>query len=345
LPDSGKHILTLGIESSCDETAAAVLRDGRELLSNVISTQIPLHRKYGGVVPEIASRRHIVNVMPVIDEALQKAEVALSDVNQVAVTYGPGLVGALLVGVSAAKALAFARNVPLIGVNHLEGHIFANFLSHKELEPPFMALVVSGGHTALIHVVGYNHFLLMGQTRDDAAGEAFDKIARVMGLPYPGGPEIDRLAAKGDENAVDFPRALREKGNYEFSFSGLKSAVLNYLNEMQMKRIAVNKADVAASFQKAVIEVLVQKSLEALSETKLDTLVLAGGVAANSALEHRLREASAEHGIRFYYPDKILCTDNAAMIACRGYYQSRAGLFSDLRLNAVPGLSLQSVEA
>lgn len=345
MPDSGKHILTLGIESSCDETAAAVLRDGRELLSNVISTQIPLHRKYGGVVPEIASRRHIVNVMPVIDEALQKAEVALSDVNQVAVTYGPGLVGALLVGVSAAKALAFARNVPLIGVNHLEGHIFANFLSHKELEPPFMALVVSGGHTALIHVVGYNHFLLMGQTRDDAAGEAFDKIARVMGLPYPGGPEIDRLAAKGDENAVDFPRALREKGNYEFSFSGLKSAVLNYLNEMQMKRIAVNKADVAASFQKAVIEVLVQKSLEALSETKLDTLVLAGGVAANSALEHRLREASAEHGIRFYYPDKILCTDNAAMIACRGYYQSRAGLFSDLRLNAVPGLSLQSVEA
>lgn len=337
--------MTLGIESSCDETAAAVLRDGRELLSNVISTQIPLHRKYGGVVPEIASRRHIVNVMPVIDEALQKAEVALSDVDQVAVTYGPGLVGALLVGVSAAKALAFARNVPLIGVNHLEGHIFANFLSHKELEPPFMALVVSGGHTALIHVVGYNHFLLMGQTRDDAAGEAFDKIARVMGLPYPGGPEIDRLAAKGDENAVDFPRALREKGNYEFSFSGLKSAVLNYLNEMQMKRIAVNKADVAASFQKAVIEVLVQKSLEALSETKLDTLVLAGGVAANSALEHRLREASAEHGIRFYYPDKILCTDNAAMIACRGYYQSRAGLFSDLRLNAVPGLSLQSVEA
>ena len=345
MPDSGKHILTLGIESSCDETAAAVLRDGRELLSNVISTQIPLHRKYGGVVPEIASRRHIVNVMPVIDEALQKAEVALSDVDQVAVTYGPGLVGALLVGVSAAKALAFARNVPLIGVNHLEGHIFANFLSHKELEPPFMALVVSGGHTALIHVVGYNHFLLMGQTRDDAAGEAFDKIARVMGLPYPGGPEIDRLAAKGDENAVDFPRALREKGNYEFSFSGLKSAVLNYLNEMQMKRIEVNKADVAASFQKAVIEVLVQKSLEALSETKLDTLVLAGGVAANSALEHRLREASAEHGIRFYYPDKILCTDNAAMIACRGYYQSRAGLFSDLRLNAVPGLSLQSVEA
>ncbi len=340
-----KDILTLGIESSCDETAAAVLRGGRELLSNVISTQIPLHRKYGGVVPEIASRRHIVNVMPVIDEALRNAEVTLPDIDQIAVTYGPGLVGALLVGVSAAKALAFARNVPLIGVNHLEGHIFANFLSHTELKPPFMALVVSGGHTALIHVIGYNHFALMGQTRDDAAGEAFDKIARVMGLPYPGGPEIDKLAAVGDEDAVDFPRALREKGNYEFSFSGLKSAVLNYLNEMKMKNMEVNRADVAASFQKAVIEVLVQKSLEALSETNLDTLVLAGGVAANSALEHRLREASAEHGIRFYYPDKILCTDNAAMIACRGYYQSQAGLFSDLRLNAVPGLSLQSVEA
>lgn len=340
-----KDILTLGIESSCDETAAAVLRGGRELLSNVISTQIPLHRKYGGVVPEIASRRHIVNVMPVIDEALRNAEVGLPDIDQIAVTYGPGLVGALLVGVSAAKALAFARNVPLIGVNHLEGHIFANFLSHTELKPPFMALVVSGGHTALIHVIGYNHFALMGQTRDDAAGEAFDKIARVMGLPYPGGPEIDKLAAAGDEDAVDFPRALREKGNYEFSFSGLKSAVLNYLNEMKMKNMEVNRADVAASFQKAVIEVLVQKSLEALSETNLDTLVLAGGVAANSALERRLREASAEHGIHFYYPDKILCTDNAAMIACRGYYQSRAGLFSNLRLNAVPGLSLQNVEA
>ena len=340
-----KDILTLGIESSCDETAAAVLRGGRELLSNVISTQIPLHRKYGGVVPEIASRRHIVNVMPVIDEALRNAEVALPDIDQIAVTHGPGLVGALLVGVSAAKALAFARNVPLIGVNHLEGHIFANFLSHTELKPPFMALVVSGGHTALIHVIGYNHFALMGQTRDDAAGEAFDKIARVMGLPYPGGPEIDKLAIVGDEDAVDFPRALREKGNYEFSFSGLKSAVLNYLNEMKMKNMEVNRADVAASFQKAVIEVLVQKSLEALSETNLDTLVLAGGVAANSALERRLREASAEHGIHFYYPDKILCTDNAAMIACRGYYQSRAGLFSDLRLNAVPGLSLQNVEA
>ena len=342
MPDS-EDILTLGVESSCDETAAAVLRGGRTLLSNVISTQIPVHRKYGGVVPEIASRRHIVNVMPVIDEALQEAGVALEDIRQVAVTYGPGLVGALLVGVSAAKALAFARNIPLIGVNHLEGHIFANFLSHEELEPPFMALVVSGGHTALIRVQGYNHFTLMGQTRDDAAGEAFDKVARVMGLPYPGGPEIDKLAAQGDADAIDFPRALREKGNYEFSFSGLKSAVLNYLNEMKMKRVEIDKANVAASFQKAVIEVLVQKSLEALSEAGMKTLVLAGGVAANSALERRLREAADAHNIRFYFPSKILCTDNAAMIACRGYYQSRAGIFSDLSLNAVPGLSLKDV--
>ena len=344
LPES-EELLTLGIESSCDETAAAVLRGGRTLLSNVISTQIPLHRKYGGVVPEIASRRHIVNVMPVIDAALKQSGVALSDINQIAVTYGPGLAGALLVGVSAAKALAFAQNVPIIGVNHLEGHIFANFLSHMELVPPFIALVVSGGHTALIHVRDYNHFTLMGQTRDDAAGEAFDKVARVLGLPYPGGPEIDKIAAEGDENAIDFPQALRERGNYEFSFSGLKSAVLNYLNEMKMKHIEVNQADVAASFQKAVIEVLVQKSLEALNEVKLDTLALAGGVAANSALEVRLREAAEKQDIRFYFPSKTLCTDNAAMIACRGYYQSKAGHFSGLRLNAVPGLSLADVEA
>ena len=335
--------LTLGIESSCDETAAAVLRGGRELLSNVISTQIPVHQKFGGVVPEIASRNHIVNVMPVIDEALQSAGVELAEIGQVAVTYGPGLVGALLVGVSAAKALAFARGIPLIGVNHLEGHIFANFLSHRDLEPPFMALVVSGGHTALVHVKGYNRFLLMGQTRDDAAGEAFDKVARVMGLPYPGGPEIDRLAAEGDPDAIDFPRALQEKGNYEFSFSGLKSAVLNYLNAMKMKGLPIHPANVAASFQKAVVEVLAVKALEALAETGLDTLVLAGGVAANGALETRLEDAARSHGFRFYVPSRILCTDNAAMIACRGYYQAEEGRVSDLSLNAVPGLGLSDV--
>ena len=339
-----KERLTLAIESSCDETSAAVLRGGRTLLSNIISTQIQVHQKFGGVVPEIASRKHIVNIMPVIDEALRQAAVKLADIDQVAVTYGPGLVGALLVGVSAAKSLAFSLGVPLIGVNHLEGHIFANFLSSPELEPPFMALVVSGGHTSLVEVRGYNHFKLMGQTRDDAAGEAFDKVARVMGLPYPGGPQIDRLAKEGNPLAIDFPRALQEKGNYEFSFSGLKSAVLNYLNSMKLKHQEVNRADVAASFQRAVIEVLVAKAIEAMQQTGMKTLVLAGGVAANSALEGRLREAAREQGIQFYYPNTVLCTDNAAMIGCRGYYQSLAGHFSDLYLNAVPGLDLVDIE-
>ena len=340
-----EEILTLAIESSCDETSAAVLRGGRCVLSNIISTQIPVHQKFGGVVPEIASRKHIVNIMPVIDEALRKAEVSLADIQQVAVTYGPGLVGALLVGVSAAKSLAFSLGVPLIGVNHLEGHIFENFLSAPELEPPFMALVVSGGHTSLVHVKGYNHFSLMGQTRDDAAGEAFDKVARVMGLPYPGGPQIDRLAKEGNPQAIDFPKALQEKGNYEFSFSGLKSAVLNYLNSMKLKGQEINKADVAASFQNSVIKVLIAKAMEAMEQTGMDTLVLAGGVAANSALESRLRAAAEARGVKFYYPSHILCTDNAAMIGCRAYYQGQAGGYSDLYLNAVPGLKLQDVAA
>lgn len=336
--------LTLAVESSCDETAAAVLRGGRTVLSNVISTQIPLHQKFGGVVPEIASRRHIVNIIPVIDEAIRQAGVERRELDQVAVTYGPGLVGALLVGVSVAKALAFALGIPLVGVNHLEGHIFANFLSDRELEPPFVALVVSGGHTALVHVKGYNRFALMGQTRDDAAGEAFDKVARVMGLPYPGGPQIDRLAKEGDPMAVDFPQALRGDGSYEFSFSGLKSAVLNYLNNMRQKGVEVCRADVAASFQRAVVEILAEKSFEALKEAELDTLVLAGGVAANSSLEARLRREAEARGIRFAYPSPVLCTDNAAMIACRGFYQARAGRFSDGYLNAVPGLGLSDVE-
>ena len=331
--NNSEERLTLGIESSCDETAAAVLRGGRELLSNIISTQIPIHQKFGGVVPEIASRKHIVNVMPVVDEALRTAGVKLSDIDQIAVTYGPGLVGALLVGVSAAKALAFAQDIPLIGVNHLEGHIFANFLSAQELKPPFMALVVSGGHTALVEVKDYNKFRMMGQTRDDAAGEAFDKVARVMGLPYPGGPQIDRLAKEGNPKAIDFPRALVKSGDYEFSFSGLKSAVLNYLNAQKMKNIEVNRADVAASFQDAVIEVLIAKALEAMRETNMDTLVL----------EDRLRAAAEENEIKFYFPSRILCTDNAAMIACRGYYQALDGGFSDLYLNAVPGLGLNDV--
>ena len=342
--NNNEDILTLALESSCDETSCAILKGGRTILSNIISTQIPIHQKFGGVVPEIASRKHIVNVMPVIDEALRVAGVELKDINQVAVTYGPGLVGALLVGVSAAKALAFALDVPLIGVNHLEGHIFANFLSTPDLEPPFMALVVSGGHTSLVHVKGYNSFSLMGQTRDDAAGEAFDKVARVMGLPYPGGPQIDRLAKEGNPLAIDFPQALQQKGNYEFSFSGLKSAVLNYLNSMKLKKQEVNKADVAASFQRAVIEVLTAKALEALNQTGLKKLVLAGGVAANSALEARLREAAKANNIEFFYPSTILCTDNAAMIGCRGYYQSIIGDFANPYLNAVPALELTDRE-
>ncbi len=330
--------LTLGIETSCDETSAAILRGTRELLSCVIATQIPIHQKYGGVVPEIASRNHILSILPVVEQALDEAGTALSEIDQVAVTYGPGLVGALLVGVSAAKSLAFSLDVPLIGVNHLEGHIFANFLAHAELTPPFMALVVSGGHTALVDVADYETFRLMGRTRDDAAGEAFDKVARVMGLPYPGGPEIDRLAREGNPAAIDFPRALAQEGNYEFSFSGLKSAVLNYINSEKMKGHAPHKADIAASFQSAVVEVLVHKAFEAIREAGRDTLVLAGGVAANKSLERRLRETAEAEGTRYLYPPPRLCTDNAAMIACRGAYAAAASKYSDLYLNAVPGL-------
>ena len=330
--------LTLGIETSCDETAAAVLRGGRELLSNIISTQIPLHRKFGGVVPEIASRKHIVNIMPVIDEAIAVAGVDLREINQIAVTFGPGLAGALLVGLSAAKSLAYALKIPLVAVNHLEGHIFANFLSAPELEPPFLSLVVSGGHTALIRMTDYNRFELLGQSRDDAAGEAFDKIARVMGLPYPGGPEIDKLAKLGNANAVTFPHP--KVAGYDFSFSGLKSAVLNFLNSAQMKGEAINAADVAASFQKTVVDTLAEKTLAAAEEFKLDKIVLAGGVAANSSLEKILRAACTRRGFKFFYPTKILCTDNAAMIACRGFYQSLEKNFADSTLNAVPNLRL-----
>lgn len=330
--------ITLGIETSCDETAAAVVLDGRNVLSNIISTQIPLHQKFGGVVPEIASRRHIVNIMPVVDEAIRAASIELRDIDQIAVTYGPGLVGALLVGVSTAKTLAFALERPLIAVNHLQGHIFANFLSHPELEPPFLSLIVSGGHTALIKMKTYNEFDLIGQTRDDAAGEAFDKIARVMGLPYPGGPEIDKLARLGNPKAIEFPHPKVE--GCDFSFSGLKSAVLNWLNSAQMRGETINNADVAASFQRTVVDSLIEKTLDAAKESGLRSIVLAGGVAANSALESRLRAECEKHGLEFWYPSKILCTDNAAMIACRGYYQSLAGKFADAELNAYPSLTI-----
>ena len=334
-----KDVYILGIESSCDETAAAVVKNGREVLSNIISSQIVIHRKFGGVVPEIASRKHIENIMPVIDEALQQANVTLDDIDAVAVTYGPGLVGALLVGLSAAKSLAWATDKPLIGVNHLEGHVFANFLTDPELEPPFMALVVSGGHTALLKVAGYNSFEMLGQTRDDAAGEAFDKIARVMGLQYPGGPEIEKLALDGNPHAIEFPVAKLD-APYEFSFSGLKSAVINYLHNQEQAKREINRADVAASFQYAVTNALVQKAVRAMKDTGLKKIVLAGGVSANKTLQTTLAKAMSDIGAELVAPMPILCTDNAVMIACRGYFMYQAGMESPLDLNAVPSLKL-----
>ena len=334
-----QDIYILGIESSCDETAAAVVKNGREVLSNVISSQIVIHRKFGGVVPEIASRKHIENIMPVIDEALTQAQVPLERIDAVAVTYGPGLVGALLVGLSAAKSLAWATDKPLIGVNHLEGHVFANFLADKELEPPFMALVVSGGHTALLKVTGYNSFELLGQTRDDAAGEAFDKIARVMGLPYPGGPEIEALALQGNPLAIDFPVPKLDKP-FEFSFSGLKSAVINYLHNNEQAGRETNYSDVAASFQHTVVEALVRKAVQAMKATGYKKIVLAGGVSANKTLQQELAKAMRKMGCELVHPTKILCTDNAVMIACRGHFMYQAGMESPLDLNAHPSLKL-----
>ena len=334
-----KDIYILGIESSCDETAAAVVKNGREVLSNIISSQIVIHRKFGGVVPEIASRKHIENIMPVIDAALREANVSLEQIDAVAVTYGPGLVGALLVGLSAAKSLAWAADKPLIGVNHLEGHVFANFLADEDLKPPFMALVVSGGHTALLKVTGYNSFELLGQTRDDAAGEAFDKIARVMGLPYPGGPEIERLAMGGNDEAMHFPLAKLDKP-YEFSFSGLKSDVINYLHNQEQAGREVNRSDVAASFQRAVVDALVKQAVQAMQAMGYQKIVLAGGVSANKTLQNTLAQAMEGIGAQLVHPTPILCTDNAVMIACRGYFMYQAGIKSPLDLNAVPSLKL-----
>ena len=330
----------MGLETSCDETSAAVIADGRQILSNVISSQIPIHQKYGGVVPELASRRHVENVLPVIDHALSEAGVTLADLDAVGVTHGPGLVGALLVGVAAAKALAFATGIPLVGVHHLEGHIFASLLTHPELEPPFISLVVSGGHTSLVHIRDYSSFQLLGQTRDDAAGEAFDKVARLLGLPYPGGPHVEKLAEAGDPKAIKFPRSFTSEDSFEFSFSGLKSAVINYLHTASQRKEIVNTADVAASFQLAVVDVLTQKALQAVQQCGCTKLVLAGGVAANGALRRALQKRCDTEDVRLYYPDIILCTDNAAMIGCRAYYQLLSGDIADLSLNAIPSLPL-----
>ena len=337
---TSKDIYILAIESSCDETAAAVVKNGREVLSNIIFSQIELHKLYGGVVPEIASRKHIEKINQVIEEALAKAQMSLRDMDAVAVTYGPGLVGPLLVGVSAAKAICFATGLPLIGVHHIEGHINANYIENRELEPPFIALVVSGGHTHLLVVKDYGEYEVIGRTRDDAAGEAFDKVARAIGLGYPGGPKIDRLAKEGNPDAIHFPRAKVEEAVYDFSFSGLKSAVLNYLNSCEMKGIEVNKADVAASFQKAVIDVLVEHSLNAVKEYGLDKFAIAGGVASNSSLRATFETECRKQNIEFYHPSPIFCTDNAAMIGVAGYYEYIKGTRSGYDLNAIPNLRL-----
>lgn len=335
-----KEIRILAIESSCDETAAAVVKNGREVCSNIISSQIALHTLYGGVVPEIASRKHIEKINQVIEEALKEADMKLQDMDAIAVTYGPGLVGPLLVGVSAAKAISFATGIPLIGVHHIEGHISANFIEHKELEPPFICLVVSGGHSHLVVVKDYGEYEIIGRTRDDAAGEAYDKVARAIGLGYPGGPKIDKLAKEGNPAAIRFPRAKVEENAYDFSFSGLKSAVLNYINGCQMKGEEICRADVAASFQQAVIEVLVEHAMHAVKQYGYDKFAIAGGVASNSALRTAMAERCSREGIRFYHPSPILCTDNAAMIGAAGYYEYIKGTRSGLDLNAVPNLKL-----
>ena len=384
--DDMKGTYILAIESSCDETAAAVVKNGREVLSNVISSQIALHTLYGGVVPEIASRKHIEKINPVITEALAAAKMSLADMDAIAVTYGPGLVGSLLVGVAEAKAIAFAANKPLIGVHHIEGHVSANYISHPDLEPPFLCLVVSGGHTHIVMVEDYGTYRIIGRTHDDAAGEAYDKIARAIGLGYPGGPKVDALAKQGDPNAIAFPRAHIEDCPYDFSFSGLKSAVLNYLNieKMKARDVAsrgaqeaseageasakpgelarhgvptggdaegteacpdafsdgVTKADLAASFQEAVVDVLVNRTVAAAKAEGVTTVAIAGGVASNSALRNRMREVGEANGMRVVYPEPILCTDNAAMIGAAAYYEFLRGNIADLTLNAVPGLKL-----
>lgn len=334
------NVLILAIESSCDETAASVIENGRNVLSNIISSQIEIHKEYGGVVPEVASRKHIENINGVVEEALKKAEVKSDKIDGIAVTYGPGLVGALLVGVNFAKGLSYAWNKPLIGVNHIEGHISANYIQDKSLEPPFICLVASGGHTHLVYVKDYGKYEIMGKTRDDAAGEAFDKIARAIGLGYPGGPLIDEAAKKGNKDAVKFPRVVIDEDTLDFSFSGLKSSVLNYIHNSRQKNEEVSTEDVAASFQAAVVEVLVLKTVKAAKLKNCSTIALAGGVASNTSLRESLQEECLKNNYKFTKPAPILCTDNAAMIGCAGYYKYLKNEFSDSSLNAMPNLEL-----
>lgn len=335
-----KDTLILAIESSCDETAASVVKNGRSVLSNVISSQIDLHKLYGGVVPEIASRKHIEKINQVIEEALKEADTALEDLDAIAVTYGPGLVGALLVGVAEAKAISFAKNIPLVGVHHIEGHISANYIENLDLEPPFLCLVVSGGHTHLVIVKDYGEFEILGRTRDDAAGEAFDKVARAIGLGYPGGPKIDKLSKEGNAYAMDFPKAKVADAPYDFSFSGVKSAVLNHLNKCKMMGEPIVEADIAASFQRCVVEVLVDHAIAAAKDYHISKLAIAGGVASNQTLRRAMKQACEKNGIQFYHPSPVFCTDNAAMIGVAGYYEYIKGTRHGWDLNAVPNLKL-----
>ena len=337
---SKEEVKILAIESSCDETAAAVVVNGREVRSNVISSQIALHTLYGGVVPEIASRKHIEKINQVITQALEDADTTLEEIDAIGVTYGPGLVGALLVGVAEAKAIAYAAKKPLVGVHHIEGHICANYIENKELEPPFLCLVASGGHTHLVKVADYGKYEIIGRTRDDAAGEAFDKVARAIGLGYPGGPKIDKLAKEGNPHAIDFPRAHMEDAPYDFSFSGVKSAVLNHLNKCRMTGEPIVEADIAASFQQAVVDVLVDNAIRAAKDYHMDRLAIAGGVASNGALRAAMEAACEKEGIRFYRPSPIFCTDNAAMIGVAAYYEYQKGTRHGWDLNAVPNLKL-----
>ena len=329
-----KDILTLGIESSCDETSVAIVKNGREVLSNIIATQIDIHKKYGGVVPEIASRNHVESISYVVKEALKKANVTLEDVDAICPTYGPGLVGALLVGLSTAKAMAYASRKPLVGVHHIEGHIAANYITHKELKPPYLCLVVSGGHSHLVHVKDYTKFEVLGKTRDDAVGEAFDKVARTIGLGYPGGPIIDKLAKEGTPK-YNLPKTHFE--NLDFSFSGIKTAVINFVHK-EGENININ--DLCASFEEAVTSILIENTVKALYELKIDKEAIAGGVSANSYLRNKMEEAGKKNNFQVYYPDLVLCTDNAAMIAAAGYYNFMDGKRSDWNLNAVPNLKI-----
>ena len=337
---SEKDTLILAIESSCDETAASVVKNGRCVLSNIISSQIAIHTLYGGVVPEIASRKHIEKINQVVGAALKEADVTLDDIDAIGVTYGPGLVGALLVGVAEAKAIAYAKKKPLVGVHHIEGHVSANYIEHPDLEPPFLCEIISGGHTHLVIVKDYGSFEILGRTRDDAAGEAFDKVARAIGLGYPGGPKIDKLAKEGNPHAIDFPRAHMEDAPYDFSFSGVKSAVLNHLNKCRMIGEPIVEADIAASFQQAVVDVLVDNAIRAAKDYHMDRLAIAGGVASNGALRAAMEAACEKEGIRFYRPSPIFCTDNAAMIGVAAYYEYQKGTRHGWDLNAVPNLKL-----